>query len=286
MVLDRIVVGLASGPRAQAVARWAQAQFGRCCTVERVPLSDAGEPRADSSWRAWWHAVAGAAHDVEDAQADVLAAAAFERAADLVVAGPATDYAVERLVRLSPVPVLIVPEGAELGPLWRVLAAVDERPATEAVLAWALALHRALGAQVVPCHVVEPPSFQELRHAGWQLLAGHDAALQPESLRGPELRRRLRAAGLGHAEPELRIRTGSPADEIAAQARESRAGLIVVGTLRPELGTDVQAGEVRRPLLHRAHVPILVASRAHPAPVLKAPTGRGRRAAAAAWEGV
>lgn len=267
MILDRIVVGAGAGEPGERVARWAQAQFGTCCTVTRVPLDDTRGATAEPTWRAWWGGVFGGGEDPgEDARAHDLAAAAFAAAADLVIAGPLGAAGAERLLRLSPVPVLVVGEDTAPEPVTRVLVAVDESPSAPVVLAWARALRDEMGVSVVPCHVVEPPSYPDLRHAAWRVLAGDDEPLHPEDGARAWLAGLLEEAGLPEAREAAVVMLGDPAEVIAAAARACGAGLVVAGSMTPELG-DAGRGRVRRPLLRRAHVPVLLAARAHPAPV-------------------
>jgi nucleotide-binding universal stress UspA family protein len=265
MVLDRVVVGAGTSAEDARVVRWAEEEFGGACRVSRVPLPEVGAPRSAGAWTLAWTGLMGHAPPAEEVfAADHLAGEAFAAGADLVVVGALPEPVVERLVRVSPVPVLVAGSAA-LRPVRRLLAAVDGTPGAAHVLPWARELRDRLRAVVVPCHVMPELSYTELRHAAWRSLAGQDDVSCAEAARRAWLRDALRAEGLGEAEPLVRLAQGDPESALADEASACGADLVVVGSRAPERGED-SAGAVRRRLLASGAAPVLVAAGAHWAP--------------------
>jgi nucleotide-binding universal stress UspA family protein len=193
--------------------------------------------------------------EMEDGPADdVLLRVARRERAELLVVGSRgaadADHALGstslRVVQAAPLPVLVVPHaaepeaGADAADEWtvrRVVVGVDGSPASDAALALAVdvAVRGGAALRVVEVVAAEP----ELAPA---------AALLEEAVAG------ARDRGV---DVDVVVRVGDPVSELAAQADEADAGLVVVGT-RGRSGPDELLGSVARAVVNRMRHPILV----------------------------
>ena len=174
----------------------------------------------------------------------------------------------ERMLHGAPCPVLVVPPGAEDGPVRAVGVAYDERPESLVALREAADLASGLGARLVVFTVVDPNMW-------WPQLAVDDKAL--EAMAAPRFARALeeisaqREAGLS---VETRMLTGAPGAALVAAARDG-IDLMVTGSRGYGPVRSVLLGSVSRHLVDHAPCPVLVVPRAAhaAAPVEEAAVG-------------
>jgi nucleotide-binding universal stress UspA family protein len=108
-----------------------------------------------------------------------------------------------------------------------VLVAIDFSEGSRAALEWATGLARRFGARLTALHVTPPPATYDPLPA-FPVAAPLDPE-RPRRIR-EELNRFVAAPGSEHPHAESIVREGDPADEILAQAADSGADLIVLGT--------------------------------------------------------
>lgn len=140
----------------------------------------------------------------------------------------------ERVLRETPIPVLVTPAGPPWGTtidqlatrIGRVLAPVDLSSASPRQLAIASGIATALDVPLVVAHVMEPITIpQRVR----QQLTGADA------MRRMQAEQKLDAlVALSAAKCETLIVSGDPAEEIVKLAEARHANLIVMGLHSPE----------------------------------------------------
>ncbi|WP_456410291.1 universal stress protein [Oceanithermus sp.] len=139
-----------------------------------------------------------------------------------------------------------------------VLAAVDLGTGTEAVLASAEVVARALGRGVTAMHVV---ADSYLRSAPRRFKEVWDPELEPLFAQASEALARLARAKLVRLAPEgaeLRLPHGNPAQEVAAAALEH--ALVVLAAEGSTPLERVARGGVSRYLMHRGERPVLSVS--------------------------
>jgi nucleotide-binding universal stress UspA family protein len=159
-------------------------------------------------------------------------ACARERGADLIVTGTRGVSGVtklffgsvaEKVLRRAEVPVMAVPyvEGAGGPKPTRVLAAMDIDDTSERTAAQAAEVARNLGVPLALVHVVAPLP------TGWRWIDTLEASTP---LRVKRARVRLNEIALElNVAAEVDVRVGSPAEQVAAAARERPGTLLVVG---------------------------------------------------------
>jgi len=166
----------------------------------------------------------------------------------------------ERVLRRSPVPVLVTPRLAHevvrlsaAEPEFRmatVMAPVDLGPGSAQSVHMAAAMAASLGASLLVVHVVA-----EVRApAGLSQIIPVQMELVQESARG-----QLRQLVADHApgvRADVKIGMGTPADEIARLATEGDVGLIVMGLTGRDVATN-PPGSVAYRVLTMASVPVL-----------------------------
>jgi nucleotide-binding universal stress UspA family protein len=272
MKTERIVVGIDFSESSVAAARWAAQCFpGAGLTLvhavfvpqpprflrERLPAAEllVESARTGAATRLAQLRSELSADRVETEirvgpPAAELAAAARDRAADLLVVGKHGERGgkwrlgstAERLVRCSPAPVLLAVGPADGAPA-RILVAIDDSDVTSRVMSSAAALAKRFSARVTALHVV---SSAVLSHVLSMAAAGGEE-LSPAQVQS-EFRldtdrwiQGLVDAGVPRMDAESEVAFGHPAQEILAAADRLRADLIVVGSRG--------AGGVRRALL-------------------------------------
>lgn len=274
--LDHIVVGLDFGASSLAAAAWVARELAPQADLLLVHALDLAAPVAlgtppasppaaqvDAARRAATDRLAavaaalpraGGAARVEvadDHPAWVVAHAAERSGADLIVVGPHAEEAslrsrlgstAERLIRMSPTPVLMVATPPP-GPPRRLLVPVDQVELTPAVLEWARLLAQRTGAHVTLLHVVAPDA---------------DGSAADES-DDP----RAWLAGLARELPgsspvELAVAHGEPGEEILRAAGRAAADLIVMGRRGRGRVLPGVLGSTVRQVLRRAACPVLV----------------------------
>jgi nucleotide-binding universal stress UspA family protein len=160
-----------------------------------------------------------------------------------------------RLARAASTPVLLaraLPEGAPR----RVLAAVDDSPRTDVVLAWARLFAARFGTAVLLLHVLDPGLAGATASPG---TSGLMDALRDATRRWLDERAApLRGAVGDGADVTTAVAVGEPAAEILAAASGAGADLVVIGTRRAEDAQRVLTGRTADRLLRRGMGPVLI----------------------------
>ena len=162
----------------------------------------------------------------------------------------------ERIVRKSPVPLLVVRQPPH-EPYRRVLVAVDFSPSSLPALEAARAV--APGAEVTLLHACTVPFEDSLRSAGvgeqalehYRLAARRQALVDMEAL--------LSAAGASAGPTVPRVLEGDATSHILEQEQELEADLIVVGKHGESTLEDLLLGSVTRHVLQESQGDVLVA---------------------------
>jgi nucleotide-binding universal stress UspA family protein len=161
-----------------------------------------------------------------------------------------------RLSRSSPVPVLVVPPGAdaEAQPLKRIVAAVDLTVASAIALRKAADLSQRHGASLTILHAMELPEHMVFSGGeAWRLVQRLPANAE---LRSEVLKRTARVYGAPNAEPV--VATGDAHRLIVATVTESAADLIVMGVAPRSWMDEMVSGSTLRAVLRHATTPVLV----------------------------
>jgi nucleotide-binding universal stress UspA family protein len=204
--------------------------------------------------------VADASLEVEFGRpADEILAAA-ERGAELVILGHGattlerlvTGSVAEEVARRSRIPTLIVPEGADAGPVERVVVAVDHLVPVPSIAALRTgeALARKLGARLEAVHAVSiPPSvYGALGVAEIAFEVGIDGA-------GRALEAFVEAT-LARTDVRTRVLVGAPVAEVTRSL--GGRDLLVCGTHARGLLGRIAFGSVATGLLRHAPCPIAI----------------------------
>ena len=161
-----------------------------------------------------------------------------------------------RLSRSSPVPVLVVPPGADAAaqPLKRIVAAVDLTVASAIALRKAADLSQRHGASLTILHAMELPEHMVFSGGeAWRLVQRLPANAE---LRSEVLKRTARVYGAPNAEPV--VATGDAHRLIVATVTESAADLIVMGVAPRSWMDEMVSGSTLRAVLRHATTPVLV----------------------------
>jgi nucleotide-binding universal stress UspA family protein len=161
-----------------------------------------------------------------------------------------------RLSRSSPVPVLVVPPGADAAaqPLKRIVAAVDLTVASAIALRKAADLSQRHGASLTILHAMELPEHMVFSGGeAWRLVQRLPANAE---LRSEVLKRTARVYGAPNAEPV--VATGDAQRLIVATVTESAADLIVMGVAPRSWMDEMVSGSTLRAVLRHATTPVLV----------------------------
>lgn len=268
--LDRIAIGIDFSETARAAAEWAVRVLAPDAELLLVHALDVGtsaslgEPLpnvpdetrrdarvlAESRLRAVADALTrpGARLELPDGPAaPALLSVAEDWGADLVVVGPHGERTVartaigttaERLIRTSPIPVLLA-TGTSARGVRRLLVPVDEVDLTAAMLEWTRVLAQRTGAEVTLVHVLgSVPEDDTARVEVW--LAALAAEL-PGSVR-----------------VDLVTEAGSPGEHALAAARRASADLIVMGRRGRGRVLPGVLGSTASVVLRGAPCPVLV----------------------------
>lgn len=205
--------------------------------------------------------------------AEIIELHASARAVDLIVMGGEArrgwgrrSSIVERVIRRSSVPTLVVQTGASGLPkrgmpdrdehgLRRILVPVESSVASAVALRTAADLSRRHGARITLVHALEdvPGDMVFSGSKAWQL-----ARSLPEQLEAVAGRLRRKAARLGLHEVDTEVATG-PADRaILEVAGRTDPDVIVIGVAHRSWLDRVVFGSTLRRTLRRAAAPILV----------------------------
>ncbi|MBI3415811.1 MAG: universal stress protein [Verrucomicrobia bacterium] len=167
----------------------------------------------------------------------------------------------ERIVRHAPCPVLVVRcrpttpgfPGEGVGRFLRIILAVDFSDASRCALAYAVALAQASGGEITLIHVIEPPPYPEF---GYARIPAKEAALKRNAREKLEsLAEELVHAGVKAA---CVIRHGNPFHEIAEQAYDQSADLIVVAAHGRGAIARALLGSTAERVVRHAPSPVLV----------------------------
>lgn len=268
MWIDRVAVEVDGTEGAERAARWTARQLAPRSEVVLVHVTpDAGTSPA---WTERFAAEEGTRVRVVSRRGDPaaeLGAAAFHEGADLAVVPPSLRGAAERAEQASPVPVVAVGDDPG-GRIRRAVVMMDRSPATEAALAWAVALREGLGVQVIPYAAMQGWGEEGMRRAAWRALWGGDPAAEEREAMLRWARRRLEEGGLPEAGEHVRTGRGNAAVVLCETAEAADAGLIVLATDADDPGGRT----LRREVLRRATVPVLLVDAAHlrPEPLQRA----------------
>jgi nucleotide-binding universal stress UspA family protein len=189
---------------------------------------------------------------------------ARDTSAELVVVGThgrtglarlALGSVAERVVRLSPVPVLTTPLVREGEPIAAkqlavILVATDFSPDSDAAILAGLRLARGISA-VHLVHVLETSVLGAGDDIGGAALHIRQLALEREAMRHHGAASRI----------TFRVRSGAADHEILHEAREIGADLIVVGTAGKTGLEHMVFGSVAERVVRGSRVPVLVARR-------------------------
>jgi nucleotide-binding universal stress UspA family protein len=295
MRLDRILVGMDFSAPAVAGAQWAAehlapgaelllvnvvdlpapAPFLRRAMPPREELAaaarDYAETRLGELARSFPNAIVRAVVK-EGRPHEALADAARELDADLIVVGPHGDRprpwkplgtTAGRLVRVSPVPVLVATEARAAAPR-RVLAPVDGSDITTFVLSTARWLAERFGAEVTVVHVLDDAVVGHV--ASLAAATGRGAGAPSEQLAetmSAEATRWLEALALhgpGSERVSAAVTFGDAPDAILALAETVDAELIVMGRRGAGALRAAVLGSTVSTVLQGAHCPVLVVS--------------------------
>ncbi len=159
----------------------------------------------------------------------------------------------EKVVRLSPVPVLTVGSESGVTPIRKILLPVDMGPASDAAIEETAALARAFSAEVTVLHVYEAP----IPYPGVPYVPIHDLSLALEkSARGAVEVVVQRLAGRVPRVSGL-VRQGSAWRNINEVAQETGADLVVVGTHGRRGVPRALIGSVAEKVVRTSPVPVL-----------------------------
>jgi nucleotide-binding universal stress UspA family protein len=289
--LHRIAIAVDFGASSVAAARWVSSRFAPDVELLLIHALDTAAPpsrsRSMHSPRdASDHALQ-RLRDLADSMggmskirvevsehrpAAALARVAEATGADAIVVGPhggresirGIGTTAERLIRMSPVPVLLVAHPRPRPPS-QLLVAVDAVNLTTEVMEWADLLARRGEASVDLVHILNPNSKTEDLSQSQNFSARPDIdeptaypALEDDA---PAAERWLASLSrdLTHRE-RLRVRTlvGVPGDEILGVARRDDADLIIVGRRGRGRALAAVLGSTVSTVLRRAPCPVFV----------------------------
>lgn len=287
MVFKHLVVGLDLTPRAQRIAAFAGGlakDLGAALALVHADPEEAARFRALSAWEVIEQSMAAVRASASQSMTAAAGAGAPDvlqrvgapeavlqnegeaREASLIVVGsgateatPDVGVTTTRCLRTVTLPICVVPthEGAVARPVRHILAPVDFQPGSDAGVALAADLARALGARLTVAHVVRPPMLLGL------LGAREHEALVPGALRDivraadGELVHRVRAAGLRDAAVRV-VEAVRAADGLAALADEVAADLIVLPSHGHGAVTRFILGSTSERLVRLSSVPVVI----------------------------
>ena len=158
----------------------------------------------------------------------------------------------ERVVRHAACPVLTIRETRAKRTLpQRILVPVDFSKPTHHALTTAAQWARAFGVKITLLHVMEPPNYPVFGYAHVPIQERRWRAAAKARLE--QLRATLDARVFG----DIRIRTGSPYQEIVEEAKSCKAGLIVIGTHGHTGLAHILLGSTAERVVRHAHCPVL-----------------------------
>ena len=201
---------------------------------------------------------------------DVLAAVAEEVGADLVLVGPHGERprpwkllgtSAERLVRTSPVPVLVAIDARDAAPR-RLLAPVDDADITLHVLDWARRVAESFDGEVTVLHVLDGGEHSHVSVMAQLLTRDYGSASKrvEDAAREAGVRwlETLTATGLGRDRVNAAVTFGKAGDAILAMAQDMESDLIVIGRRGSGQVMPAMLGSTVGTVLHGSACPVLV----------------------------
>jgi nucleotide-binding universal stress UspA family protein len=132
------------------------------------------------------------------------------------------------------------------------LVTTDLSEPSFAAVRQARTLAEKLDAKVVLCYVVEDRLVPLVDAASFERIIGEHMEIAGESTR------RLAEEHLGGIEAEVRVRQGTPADQILGEARDCGADCIVIATRGHGMLEKMLLGSTTERVLRRSPIPVLV----------------------------
>lgn len=301
MRIKRVVIGMDFSTPAIAAARWVTEEFAPEAEVillsvvdppPRPPFGGLHLPAEEDILKA---AISFAEDRLQELNAylspgtgrrvirvgtphEVLASAAEELKADLLVVGPHGDRprpwkllgtTAERLVRASRVPVIVAGSPVNSPPK-DILAGVDDSSITPAVMHWVRALAKHFDSDVTLMHVLSNAVYSHVESMAHAHHTQDDDAAAKETraqmeIDGVRWLEKLAGEDGGFEIATAAVTFGNPADALLAMAETIGSDLIVMG--RHGAGTVAPAllGSTLGTVLHGARCPVLVVTGEPPA---------------------
>jgi nucleotide-binding universal stress UspA family protein len=204
---------------------------------------------------------------------DVIASTAYDVDASIVVIGPHGDRprpwrflgtTADRVVRTSPVPVLVVTAPTPHRPR-RILVPVDDDSSASPVLEWTRDLADRFDADVTLLHVWSNAIYSHVASMSYaETRTEADARREIESeLRGAAEHwlNEVARSGLARERVTSTVAWGNAGDIVVETAQSSRAELIVLGRNGSGLVSGTLLGRTTATVLHGARCPVLVVSK-------------------------
>ncbi len=297
MQLQRIVIGMDFSDTAIAAARWVAQEFAADAELAFVHVVD---PPPRSRFGRGHALDAADAAAVVDAAADFartrlaevtsfvtnlaaqrivrvghphegLVAAARELDAELIVVGRHGDRprpwkplgtTADRLVRASPVPVLLVAAPPARAPR-EILAAVDDADISTCVLQWTRELAHAFDADVTLMHVLSNATYSHVSSMAHAHHAHSEEAARAEvrhelEQEGARWIRSLANEGFGEGRASAAVTFGNPGDALLTMAASAHTELMVLGRHGSGAVGPALLGSTLGTVLAGATCPVLV----------------------------
>jgi nucleotide-binding universal stress UspA family protein len=202
---------------------------------------------------------------------EVLASLAETCGADLIVVGPHGDRdhswlplgtTAERLVRTSPVPVLVVKNARQAVPA-EVLVPVDDSSVTPTLLGWTKELAETFDASVTLLHVLSTAAYSHVASMSRAENPHDDDAAErvvDESLRDEGIRwlEEMGRTGVQRERVSAAVTYGKPGEAVVTMATEMGADLVVLGRRGRGQVLPALLGSTVRTVLSGASCPVLV----------------------------
>ena len=270
--LERIVVGIDFKSHSIEAARWVASVFARGA---ELVMTHALDSRASDGTEALGAAASDGAPDLqavtqqlhelaraiglhgtyraevrEDVAARAILAVATEVGADLIVVGPhggrettrGIGTTAERLIRMSPVPVLLVTNPRRRAPK-HLLVPVDGGRLTHLVVDWAESIARRTEGEMILMHVFDPH------------LEDDDTSGTPRDTRWLS---NLAEEGPSAVTTKSLTVVGKPAEQILAAASRLDADLVVIGRRGRRRALSGVVGSTASDLLRHSSWPVLI----------------------------
>jgi nucleotide-binding universal stress UspA family protein len=203
-----------------------------------------------------------------------VVAMAAEVGADLIVIGPHDDRprphkflgtTADRIVRASPVPILVATNPPERAPA-RMLVAVDDDALVEDVMTWTRDLAERFGADVSLLHVWSNAVYSHVASMSYATTRTETAAREDIQKELSDAAARwlatLARTGLAADRVHATVAYGDAGEVTISTAEAEHADLIVLGRHGERAVTAAILGSTISTILHGARCPLLVVTRA------------------------